>query len=183
MKKEKSLSLFLLGMAIILGCNPAYTQSYAEHEKEWKKAAAVENPIINNAVWENITKEKVYNNCLAALHLEDFGLEPQLTSKESGLIVTSLIKFYPDPQYKLVGGEYYLNILVYESEGNDITIDIQVKGARWYKIDDGAWGWKKSDMDNSVNNKISDDVGRFINKLESMQGKAISKTTMTLNFE
>jgi hypothetical protein len=197
MKNKNLLSSIVLVIAIILNLGSGYSQS----TKEYRKILASPKPITNNAVWEKLTKEKVYNNCITALHLSGFEVEPLMTSKESGLVVTKPVDFYPSfYKNKIIAGQYYLNMLVYESDTNKISINIQIKGTKVYdyKIDPSG-NYKSFEVEkgsekhngtftsaeiwNGLTMKISDDVDQFMNKLETIQGKAISKTTETLTWE
>lgn len=197
MKYKFVLSFVVIFAAITLECNTVISQDY----KTYKKMIASPKPIINNAVWENTTKDKVYNNCITALHLRGYDLEPLMTSKESGLIVTKAANFYP-PIWKQVwvGGEYHLNILVYEAEGNKVSINIQIKGAKLFDYEPKKGGvfnryevpngenknigqFKQSEIKNGLSIKVSEDVEQFLLKLEAIQGKSVSKTTTTLSWE
>jgi hypothetical protein len=196
MKNMNSLSIFVIAPILILVCNTAWSQDY----KEYKKSVAFAEQITNGAQWENITRDKVYNNCITALHLQGFELEPIMTSKESGLIVTKTANFYPPIwKHNWIGGEYFLNILVYETESNKISINLQIKGTKLYdyKAENGEFTrvlvqkgdhtkigrFEAFELWNGLNNKVSDDIEQFLAKLESIQGKAISKTTLTLKWE
>lgn len=194
MNNKIKISLLVIVITTILDFNPVWSQEY----KEYKKTVAFPKPITNSAVWENVSKDKVYNNCITALHLQDYELEPLMTSKESGLIVTKPVNFYPPIwQDKWVGGEYYLNLLVYEIDNNKVSINIQIKGTKLYDYEPEAKGgfkkievqngddkkigrYLKSEIWNGLTIKISDDIEQFLSKLESIQGKSISKTPTTL---
>lgn len=189
----KSLLIFVTAAAIILISNPVRSQDY----KEYKNSVAFSKPIVNGAQWENLSRDKLYSNCITALHLQGYELEPFMTGKEIGLIVTKAVNFYPPIwQHKWIGGEYFLNILVYETEANKASINIQIKGTKLYdympengeftRIEAQNGNNKKigryevSEIWNGLNNKVSDDIEQFLMKLETIQGKAISKATSTL---
>lgn len=197
MKNRTLLLIFVIFSLIIFLCNSTLAQS----RKEYKKILAVPKPIITNAVWVNIDKDKVYNNCITSLHLQDYEIEPLMTSKESGLIVTKPVNFYP-PFWRtnILGGEYYLNILVYNSDSNNVLIDIQIKGIKIYDYKSDAAGnsirivvekgtkkhygtFEQFEVFNGLTIKISEDVEQFLIKLETIQGKAISKTTKIISWE
>lgn len=197
MKKKNLLTLFVILAIIILYWNSSWSQEY----KEYKKAIANPKPITNSLVWENTNKVKVYNNCITALHLQGFELEPLMTSKESGLIVTRPANFYPPIwQHNWIGGEYYLNVLVYENDTTKISINIQIKGTKLYNYEpDDKGGFKRFEVQNGDNKnigrykpsevwngltiKVSEDIEQFLSKLEPIQGKPVSKTTKMLNWE
>ncbi|MCX6238828.1 MAG: hypothetical protein NTY07_14910 [Bacteroidia bacterium] len=197
MKNKILLSLIVIFAILIFDCNSAWSQSI----KEYKKTLAFPKPIINGAVWENTTKEKIYNNCITALHLQGYELEPLMTSKESGLIITKPVNYYPPFwRHNLLGGEYCLNVLVYETDNKNLSINIQIKGTKIYDYKVGSkgestrievqkgeskhyGGYKQSEVWNGLTVKMSEDIEQFLVKLESIQGKAISKTTITLNWE
>jgi hypothetical protein len=197
MKKKISLPLLVLSALLVLECTSGWSQGL----KEIKKSYASPKPITNSVIWANLTKEKVYNNCITALHLQSFEIEPQMTSKESGLIVTRPVEFYPPFwRNKISGGEYYLNILVYEADTASISINIQIKGTKIYDYKVDASGEAKrievqkgekkhygtftqSEVWNGLTIKISDDIEQFVTKLESILGKAVTKSTVTLSWE
>ncbi|EKD32191.1 MAG: hypothetical protein ACD_77C00155G0006 [uncultured bacterium] len=178
-------------------CNPAWSQ---QDHKELQKYFATASPIINSAQWENTTRDKVYNNFIIALHLQDYELDPLMGSKESGLIVTRPKDFLlPLWGENLSNGEYFLSILVYETAGNKIAINIQINGIKLFDYDFVSVsvttkmtllnGQKKkigrydsSEIFNGLNNNASKDIDSLFAKLESIQGKAISKGTTTLKW-
>jgi hypothetical protein len=194
MKNRITLTLFMISALIISGIDSARAQSY----KEYKKPVASPKSIINSATWENLTKDNVHNNTITALHLQGYDLEPIMTSKESGLIVTKPVFFFPPIwQHNWVGGEYYLNILVYATDTNHVSINIQIKGTKLYdyepyknggiqrievqKDDNKNIGrYTKSEVWNGLTIKISEDIEQFLLKQESIQGSAISKATTIL---
>lgn len=196
MKNKITLSLFVMFAVIFSGPNSAWAQSY----KEYKKILSVSKPITNSAVWGEMFKDVVYSNCITALHLQGYELEPLMTSKESGLIVTKPVNFYPSFwRSNLLGGEYYLNILVYVSDTNNTSINIQIKGTKLYdyksntagdytrvEVEKGSkrhyGGYEQFEVFNGLTSKISEDIEQFLMKLETIQGKAISKTTITLSW-
>ena len=204
MNNKNSLLLFVIAVVLILGCHPAWSQEHQLTFKEYKKSVALPKPIINGAVWENVTRDTVYNNCIIALHLQGYELEPLLTSKESGLIVTRAVNFYP-PIWRehWIGGEYYLNVLVYETEANKVSINIQIKGTKLYdyKVETGGpiegrfirieiqnradkkIRYYEVNRKNGLINKVSEDMEQLLTKLETIQGKAISTTTSTIIWE
>lgn len=181
---------------VFSGLNPTWAQSF----KEYQSILSVSKPIINSAVWGNLSKDLVYNNCITALHLQGYELEPHMISKESGLIVTKPVKFYPTFwRTNLCAGEYFLNILVYVSDNKNTAINIQINGAKIFdykssadgdyvriEVDKGSkrhyGGFEQFEVFNGLTGKVSEDVEKFLNKLESVQGKAISTTTVTLSW-
>jgi hypothetical protein len=198
MKNKILLSILLTTSALVLVCNSAWSQ---QDYKELKKYFATASPIINSAQWENTTRDIVYSNCIIALHLQGYELDPLMISKESGLIVTrpSSISL-PIWQDNLSSGEYFLSILVYETAGNKIAINIQINGTKLFDYEsDPKGGFAKiavpngekrnisrydaSEMWNGLNNNVSEDIDRLFTKLESIQGKAISKETTTLKWK
>jgi len=196
MKNKIYLSLFVMFTVMVSGLNPTLAQTY----KEYQKILSVSKPIVNSAVWGNISKDMVYNNCITALHLQGYELEPQMISKEIGLIVTKPVKFYPSFwRANLLAGEYCLNILVYVSDNRNTAINIQINGIKIFdykpnadgdhtriEVDKGSkrryGGFEQFEVFNGLTGKVSEDVEKFLNKLESVQGKAISTTTVTLSW-
>lgn len=197
MKNKILLSILLTTSAIVLLCNSAWSQ---QDHKELLKYFATASPITNSAQWENTTRDKVYNNLIIALHLQGYELDPLMISKESGLIVTRpkdfMLHLWDE---NLSNGEYYLSILVYETAGNKISVNIQINGTKLFDYDFVSVdvltkmtlikGQKKkigrydsSEMLVGLNNNVSKDIDLLFTKLESIQGKAISKGTTTLKW-
>lgn len=197
MKNKILLSILLTTSAIVLLCNSAWSQ---QDHKELLKYFATASPITNSAQWENTTRDKVYNNLIIALHLQGYELDPLMISKESGLIVTRpkdfMLHLWDE---NLSNGEYYLSILVYETAGNKISVNIQINGTKLFDYDFVSVdvltkmtlikGQKKkigrydsSEMLVGLNNNVSKDIDSLFTKLESIQGKAISKGTTTLEW-
>lgn len=197
MKNKILLPILLTFSAIVLVCNSAWSQ---QDHKELLQYFATASPIINSAQWENTTRDKVYNNCIIALHLQGYELDPLMFSKESGLIVTRpkdiLLPLWRE---NLSNGEYFLSILVYESEGNKISVNIQINGIKLFDYDFVSVdvttkmtlikGQKKNigrydsyEIFNGLNNNVSKNIDQLFTKLESIQGKAVSKGTTTLKW-
>jgi hypothetical protein len=196
MKNLKS-RYFILSFILSFVSITAMSQSF----DEFKKSAASPRPITTNIVWQNLTKTQVYNNALVALHLQGYELEPLLTSRESGLIITKSVGFYPPIWHdKWLGGEYLLNILVYENGPDKVSINIQVNGTKLYDYQNEKGEYKRTEFQhgddkrivgdfrtanlwNGLTIKVSDDIDRLIQRLESIQGKAITKNTTTKTWE
>jgi len=197
MKNKILLSILLTTSAIVLLCTSAWSQ---QDHKELLKYFATTSPIINSAQWENTTRDIVYSNCIIALHLQGYELDPLMISKESGLIVTRPKDFLlPLWRENLSNGEYFLSILVYETTGNKIALNIQINGIKLFDYDFVSVdvttkmtllkGQKKNigrydsyEIFNGLNNSASKDIDSLFAKLESIQGKAISKGTTTLKW-
>lgn len=137
-------------------------------------------PYIKSASWDGVTRDKVYLTTLQALHLSGYELHPQLTTKESGLIVTQETRFYPFNGFRLVEAGYRLNILVLEN-GPQTSINIQVK-ARWWKNDSGAWGFSYKEVKNLVANRVSDDLDELMSSLDGMLREPSVKTTAMISW-
>lgn len=197
MKNKILLSVLLTIQAIVFTCNSAWSQ---QDYKELKKYFATASPIINSAQWENTSRDKVYSNLIIALHLEGYELDPLMISKEGGLIVTRPSSMHlPIWIDNMSSGEYFLNILVYETAGNKISINIQINGTKLFDYENDDKGghvkitvlngekraisrYDSYEMWNGLNNNVSEDIYRLFTKLESIQGKAISKGTTTLKW-
>jgi len=195
--KSLNLRYFILPLILSLVYVTALSQSF----DEFKKSATSPRPITTNIVWQNFTKSQVYNNTLAALHLQGYELEPSMTSKESGIIITKAVGFYPPVWHeKWLGGEYLLNLLVYENGPDKVSINIQINGTKIYDylIDKGEYkryeiqhgedrriasDFRTTNLWNGLTIKVSDDIEKLIRKLETIQGNAITKTTTTKIWE
>jgi hypothetical protein len=73
-----------------------------------------------------------------------------------------------------------LSILVYKNVENNVSINVQVNGAKLRSANgtnanNTAKAW--------LNNKISEDVDKFMSQLETIQGKPNSTTKATINIE
>jgi hypothetical protein len=73
-----------------------------------------------------------------------------------------------------------LSILVYKTVENNVSINIQVNGAK-LRSTNGTNANKTAKA--WLNNKISEDVDKFMSQLETIQGKPISTTKTTINIE
>jgi hypothetical protein len=171
MKRINNFSLSIVVLIIMIYCLGC------------KSTSVVLNPIPKSATWDNSVKEKIYDQCLTVLHLQGFEIEPFQTNKQSGLIVTNKVKFNPIKDFDLIAAEYYLNLLVFETADGKPSINVNINGIRWYEVDKSAWGYKKENVQNSVNNKISDDLTRFFQQLEKNIGKPLKISTTTLSWD
>ena len=174
--KPKNLSV--LTFIVILLCNAGSLFSQNSW-KEFKEYASVLKPVTNSATWADTNKVKLYNNCIIAIHLSGFELDPQKT--EAG-ITSSLIVSNPlDLQIPFAKGErgvFSLSILVYKVVGNNVSINIQVNGAKCIgnrAATGNEEGW--------LNNKISEKIDNLVSQLETVQGKAISTKKVMINIE
>jgi hypothetical protein len=175
----KTKNLFILTLIALLSCiaNSLFSQNTW---KEYKEYASVIKPVTNSATWSDTNKIKLYNNCIIALHLSGFELDPQKTEagKTSSLIVTNALDLQI-PFGKGERGTFSLSILVYKNAENNVTINIQVNGAKCKSNVRSATqteeGW--------LNNKISEDVDNLMSQLETVQGKPISTKKATINIE
>lgn len=109
------------------------------------------------------------------------------------------VSFYPPIwKHNWAGSEYYLNVLVYEVEGNKISINIQIKGVKLFDYMPEAKGgftkievpqgenknigrYLEPEIKNGLSIKVSEDIEQFLMKLETIQGKSVSLTTTSLN--
>ena len=129
---------------------------------------------IDQAIWSNATKDKVYTSCVTALHLQDFGVHPMGTSKESGLIVVRQTKID-----KATGGyvqsSYSLQILVYELPDNKVMVDVNPKGLYQTRNLPDTLTYNKSYellFKNKINNKVAADMKIFFTQMDTLLGKA-----------
>ena len=133
----------------------------AQSFDEFKKSTTSPRPITTNVVWQNLTKTQVYNNALVALHLQGYELEPLLTSRESGLILTKSVGFYPPIWHdKWLGGEYLLNLLVYENGPDKVSINIQINGTKLYDYENVNGEYKRHEVQHGDDKRISGDFTR-----------------------
>ncbi len=139
-------------------------------------AATVTPPkaFADQALWTNVSKDKAFSACLTALQLEGFEIHPMGTNKDTGLIVTGKVEFYPFENFDLIKGYYSLQILVSEIRKNEVMVDFQVK-ASWRKTDPGAWGFNLEDLQNRINNRVSEDLARVFSRMEALLGKPEKK--------
>jgi len=135
--------------------------------------APVKKTFIDQAIWPETTKDKVYTACLMALQMERFDIHPLGTSLESGLIVTGQEKFYPFQGDREVIGYYKMQILVSETQENKIMVNVNVKGS-WTDLGQnvGYMGLGEDVVENKINNRVAEDLERFFTRLDILLGKA-----------
>jgi hypothetical protein len=131
-------------------------------------------PITNYAEWSNSNVTGLYYNCITALHLANYIIDPVKTSygKDLKLIVLEEINQIQPPDFKT---SYSMNILVYNPDANRTAIHIIISDAI---ITSGA-SYAGKLVAAEFNAVILNSVNEFINQLEAIQGKStVTKTTM-----
>lgn len=123
--------------------------------------APAKKTFIDQAIWPETTKGKVYTACITALQMEGFDIHPLGTSLESGLIVTGQEKFYPLGTREVIGF-YKLQILVSETKENKIMFNVNVK-CSWTDLGEnvGYLGLGEDVVENEINNRVAEDLGSF----------------------
>ena len=119
---------------------------------------------INQAIWSETTKDKVYTACVTALHMEGFGIYPAATSKESGIIVPKSVIVREN---KAVKSYYKLQILVTDVQDNRVMVDVKIKGEGTVMHD-----YQKAFVRNEVDNRIAEDMEKLFTRLDIFLGKA-----------
>ena len=136
-------------------------------------APVQKKPFIDQAIWPKTTKDKVYTACLTALQMQGISIHPLATSKESGLIIIE------EKDFDLEGcpwelGYYKFQILVSELQDNKIMVDVNVT-ASWKERYTDRWGnpgYTKDDVNNTLNNRVAEDLKKFFTQLDILMGKA-----------
>jgi len=162
MKKHLKVCIIWLCVLLLAGCVTTNRTQQAIPVTPLK-------PYIDQAIWPNTTKDKVYAACLTALHMEGFGIYPLATSKESGIIIPEKVKCltYGIPESHIY---YKLQILVTKVQDNKAVVDIKISISGEVPIawDDNTLHFVK----NKINNKVSEDLEGFFTRMDILLGKA-----------
>jgi hypothetical protein len=134
-------------------------------------------PFIDQAVWSKLTKDKVYAECLTALHMQGFSLHPMGTSKESGLIIVRQVEI-PTHTGGYVKSSYSLQLLVYELSDGKIMVSVNPKGI--YRTRNLPPELVNNDsyerlFKNGINNKVAADMKHLFAQLETLLGTTESQ--------
>jgi hypothetical protein len=138
--------------------------------------APLPKPFIDQAIWPETTKDKIYNACLTALTLEGFDIHPLGTSKENGLIVTGQRKFIfqtDKARFSEIICYYNLQCLVAEAQDNKVTVIVNVVNPGWkYTEKIVFWGIGDDDIKSYINNRAAEALEKFFAQLDILLGKA-----------
>lgn len=134
-------------------------------------------PFIDQAIWSKVTKDKVYTECITALHMQGLSLHPVGTSKESGLIIVRHVEI-PTHTGGNVKSSYSLQLLVRELSDGKIMVSVNPKGiyqtrnlsSELANNDSYERLWK-----NGINNKVAVDMKHLFAQLEKLLGTAESQ--------
>lgn len=135
--------------------------------------AAQQKPFVDQAIWNQTTKDKVYSACLTALTMANIAVHPVGIEKESGIIVTKPRGrhiSYP----KATFWHYTLQITIFENTDNKVIVSLTA-------VDVGSNGsppepgWRE--MRHYFNDSIANDAEVFFNQLDNLLGKADSYRT------
>lgn len=129
---------------------------------------AQQKPFIDQAIWNQTTKDKVYSACLTALTMENIAVHPLGIEKESGIIVTKPRGrhiSYP----KATFWHYTLQITIFEKQDNKVIVSLTAVdvGSNGSPPDPG---W--TEMRRYFNDSIANDAEAFFNQLDNLLGKA-----------
>ncbi|MCK5879690.1 MAG: hypothetical protein KAH24_07915 [Holophagae bacterium] len=120
---------------------------------------------IDQAIWANTTRNKVYDACVTALHMESFGVSPMRIKKESGIIIPNPVRMVPHSKNNKT--YYSLQILVAELKDSKVMVDIKIKAGGNIPS-----SWSTDAARIRVDNKLSEDLGKFFTRLDALLGKA-----------
>lgn len=176
----KTHNLSVLLYTVVLLCSTSNNVFSQETWREYNNFASVIKPVTNSAMWSDTSKTKLYDHCIIALHISGFELDPQKTEagKANSLIVTSPLDL--TIPFKGGTGTFSLSILVYKTAENNNSINIQVNGAKLSSANGSAANKTATAW---LNNKIGEDVDKFISQIGTLEGKPNATTTATINIE
>ncbi len=131
---------------------------------------AAEPPLIDQAIWSETTKDKVFNACLAAVTMVGYAVDPLGTNKDIGLIITKPISFNYKYRDDIVC-YYTLQIVVTEIQHNKVMVNVNAvdKNYDWKSYNPG-----ESVMQGYFDNKIAPDFQKFFAQIDNVLGKAES---------
>lgn len=176
MKMHLKMYSICLWILLLAGCVPT-------HSTQQTTPVISPKPYIDQAIWSNTTKDKIYAACLTALHMEGFKIHPVGTSEESGIIIPNKIKgfTYGSPERHIY---YQLQILVAEIQGNKAMVDIKASSSASTMVPSH---WDASTLHfvkAKINNKVSEDLDKFFARMDLLLGKAESRRAgQFLNWE
>jgi hypothetical protein len=170
--KSKNLFVLILTLALQLTSGHLLAQNKGKSEDPSK----TKDPVVNYAEFQIASLDEFYNNCLTAMHLADFDIDPVKTGygKENGLIVTNTITF----KWADMIGTYSINLHVYTINDSRKALHIifnDIKMTAGTPIGQRATNWFNNSIGYSVNNLISE--------LEKMAGKSLLTKTISLNMQ
>ena len=135
-------------------------------------------PYIDLATWNSPSREKVYDACLTALHMQGYTLYPLGTSRENGLLVTEnrhLSSRGGQPGAKYVW--YKLQILVIKNSETQVTLSVKVSAGYPDAFRGGGWS-------SMINNAVSDDMKALFDEIGTLLGPAVHvRCEKVLEFE
>lgn len=134
-------------------------------------------PLINQAVWESVPRDKVFDCCVKALHLQGYTMQATdntlgVIDNSRGLIGTDWISFRDGA----VLAKYRFNFLVSEDTAGVVTVTVTTTG-KWaadsgYTVDEESWN-------THIGNKIADSLKDILSQIEQLIGAAPASTAHT----
>ena len=124
---------------------------------------------IDQAVWSDTKKDKVYSACLSALTIEGYAIHPMGTNKDVGLIVTQSREFNFQNSDDIMC-YYTLQIIITEIQDNKVMINVNAvnAGYKW----ENSYEPSKPYLKHYMNEKVADHIDKFYNQLDILLGKA-----------
>ena len=134
-------------------------------------------PLINRAVWESVPRDKVFDSCVKALHLQGYTMQATdstlgVIDSSRGIIGTDWIRF----REGAVSAKYRFNFLISEDSPGAVTVTVTTTG-KWaadsgYTVDEGSWS-------TYIGNKIADSLRDIFSEMEQLIGVPPASTGHT----
>ncbi|MFO7559019.1 MAG: hypothetical protein R6X10_09340 [Desulfobacterales bacterium] len=155
MKEPFKFSIIFLGLFVLAGCATVPLQ---------------QKSFIDQAIWNETTKDKVFDACLTALTISNIAVHPLGINKESGLIVTKpRLRYLDGSGNKTTIWHYTLQILVSGTQGNKVMVTATAVDAGYNGRPPEPW---MTDMRQYFNDSIAHDLESFFTQLDILLGKA-----------
>lgn len=148
-------SIVLLFFFVMIGCAAA--------------PVAQQKSFVDQAVWKQITKDKVYGACLTALTMANIAVHPLGINKESGIIVTKPRERHIEYRDKRTIWHYTLQISVFENQEKKIMVTLTAVDAGYNGRPPGP---EMTEMRRYFNENIANDAEIFFSQLDNLLGKA-----------
>jgi len=125
-------------------------------------------PRISVAAWKSVPRDKVFDSCVKALHLQGYTM--QATDSTLGVIDNSrglIGTDWTSLRDGAVLAKYRFNFLVSEDTSGVVTVTVGTTG-KWaadsgYTVDEESWN-------TYIGNKIADSLGNVFSEIEKLIG-------------
>lgn len=130
---------------------------------------AQQKSFVDQAIWNQTTKDKVYSACLTALTMANIAIHPLGINMESGIIVTKPRERHIGYGDKKTVWHYTLQITVFENQDKKVMVTLTAVNAGYNGRPPEP---ELTDMRRYFNENIADDAENFFNQLDNLLGKA-----------